>query len=135
MAIFSALSRYSNFGLLILRAGVGVMMLFHGVPKLTGGTEKWAEIGKAMENFGLHTYPAAWGFAAAFAEGVGGLLLVLGLFTRPALLLLLGTMIVAATMHLSSGDGISGASHAIELGFVYLGLFFTGPGRYSIDKK
>ncbi len=44
-------------------------------------------------------------------------------------------MIIAALVHFGKGDGLSGASHAIELGIVCFGLIFIGPGKYSIDKK
>jgi len=120
---------------LILRIGLGVMMIMHGLPKLQGGPELWAGVGKAMGNMGIHFIPAFWGFMAAATETVGGLFLLLGLFFRPSALLLAFTMIVAGLMHLSKGDGISGASHAIELFFVFFGLVFVGPGRHSVDKK
>ncbi len=134
MAFLGGLSKYTNFGLLMMRIGVGAMMIVHGFPKLTGGPEKWEKVGAAVTNFGLNDYHLYWGLAAALAESVGGLLLLLGLAFRPACLILLLTMVVAATKHLDQGDGIKGASHAIELASVFLGLFFIGPGRYSVDK-
>ena len=45
------------------------------------------------------------------------------------------TMTVAAAMHLGKGDGLKGASHAIEAGVVFLSLILIGPGTYSIDEK
>ena len=135
MAIFGKLENFRNTGLLLMRIGLGVMMITHGYPKLMGGPEKWLKIGRAVEYFSIHSYHTAWGFAAAVAEGIGGLMLILGLFFRPTSILLMGTMVVAATKHLAQGDGLSGASHAIELAFVFLGLIFLGPGRYSVDKS
>ena len=44
-------------------------------------------------------------------------------------------MIVAALVHFSKGDGVNGASHAIELAIVFFGLIFIGPGKYSVDKR
>lgn len=135
MAIFSGLGKFSNFGLLIMRAGVGVMMMTHGIPKLMGGPEKWAKIGEAIGNIGIHAYPVFWGFMAAASEGIGGFLLLLGLFFRPTSLFLLITMIVAVAHHFHSGDSIGEASHAIELAFVFFGFLFIGPGKYSVDKS
>lgn len=135
MAILSSLSKYQHTGLLILRVGIGIMMITHGYPKLAGGPEIWGQIGGAMPVKALSSIPVFWGFMAAFAEGVGGLLLVLGFLFRPACILLLITMGVAAQMHLSKGDGLSGAGHAIDLAIVFLALFITGPGKYSIDKR
>lgn len=134
MAILGKLGHYSSTGLLIMRIGLGAMMITHGYPKLMGGPEKWVKLGGAMANLGVHSYPTFWGFMAGAAEGIGGLLILLGLFFRPACLLIVFTMIVAASKHISAGDGLSGASHAIELAFAYIGLLFVGPGKYSVDK-
>lgn len=134
MAMFSKLGRYSNFALLVMRVGIGAMMVLHGYPKLLDGPERWAKLGGAMENFGITYAPEFWGFMAAFAESVGGLLLVIGYMTRPAALLLFITMVVAATKHIMGGDPFSKSYHSIELAFVFFGLFILGPGKYSIDK-
>ena len=134
MAIFSRLSKYNNTGLLLLRLGIGAMMILHGYPKLIGGPQMWTKLGGALSTFGMHDFPGFWGFMAAFAEGVGGLLFLVGFLFRPACLLLLITMIVAAAKHMAGGDGIMGASHAIELAVLFLAMFIIGPGRYSVDK-
>lgn len=134
--IFKSLSQYQDAGLLIIRLGLGIMFILHGQPKLFGGVEAWESLGaKGMGALGVNVAPAFWGFMAGFAEFAGGILLILGFFFRPACLLLLFTMIVAATTHLVGGDGIKVASHAIEAGVVFLGLFFIGPGKYSLDSK
>jgi len=134
MAILSKLGNYKSTGLLLMRAGVGAMMVLHGYPKLLGGPERWTNLGENMKHFGINAYPEIWGFMAAAAECIGGGLFVLGFLFRPSAFLLLCTMIVAATTHLKSGETIMDASHSIELGFVFLGLFILGPGKYSIDK-
>ena len=135
MAIFSNLGKYKNTGLLIMRVGLGTMFIFHGYPKLLGGPEQWTAVGGAMKYTGINFFPVGWGFLAAVTETFGGFLVVLGLAFRPATLLLAITMLVATTMHLKSGDGLNGASHAIEAAIVFIGLTFIGPGKYSVDKK
>ena len=136
MAIFESLGKYRNTGLLIIRVGLGVMMMAHGFPKLAGGPDMWTKIGGNMSVVGIDFFPLGWGFMAAATESIGGLFLLLGLFFRPAALLLLFTMIIASLVHLSDPkQGFMDASHAIELGIVFLGLVFIGPGKYSIDKK
>ncbi len=135
MAIFSKLGNYRNVALFIIRVGLGIMMLMHGYPKLLGGVERWEKLGGAMSTLGIEAVPVFWGFMAAIAEGIGGILLVLGWLHRPAALLLFITMVVAAMKHISAGDGVMGASHAIELGVVFLGIFILGPGKYSVDKS
>jgi putative oxidoreductase len=135
MALFSGLSRHNHFGLLLLRLGIGAMMIYHGFPKLKGGPDMWHKIGGSMANLGVHDFPTFWGFMAAFAECIGGLLFLIGFLFRPACLLMLTTMAVAAMHHFHAGDGWGGASHALELGVVFLAMFIIGPGRYSIDKS
>ncbi|OSZ78859.1 DoxX family protein [Chitinophagaceae bacterium IBVUCB1] len=134
MAFLTKLGKYNNAALLILRLGVGFMMILHGYPKLSGGAEKWEKLGGAMASIGIKFVPVVWGFMAAITETVGGLFFLLGLFFRPTSFLLFFTMLVAAAMHLSSGDGIMDASHAIELGIVFLAMFIIGPGKFSVDK-
>ena len=135
MAILGGLGKYKDLGLLILRVGIGAFLMTHGVPKLLAGPKMWEGLGGSMGMFGIHFLPTFWGFMAAAAEGIGGLLLVLGLFFRPATLLVLFTMFVAAYSHLSKGDPLSKAELSIVFGIAALSLFIMGPGRYSIDKK
>ncbi|GGF25835.1 DoxX family protein [Hymenobacter cavernae] len=129
-------NRYNShdLGLLILRVGIGIMFTIHGYPKLIGGPEKWVEIGSVMKSFGISASPVMWGLLAAVSEAIGGQLLAFGLFFRVACLLLLGTMLVATAMHLMNGDDFNGYSHALEAAFLFLGLLFAGPGKYSVDQ-
>ena len=111
------------------------MFLLHGAPKLLGGVEKWAQLGTAMESFGIGFMPAFWGFMAAISEFFGGICLILGIVFRPACILLTITMLVAAVSDLSEGEGLREAAHAIELGIVFLSLILIGAGKYSLDEK
>ena len=135
MAILSNLGKYKNTGLLIIRVGLGIMFMFHGYPKLLGGPDNWTAVGNAMKHTGVTFFPVGWGFLAAATETFGGFLVLLGLAFRPATLLLAITMIVASIMHLKTGDGLNGASHAVEAAIVFIGLTIIGPGKYSVDKK
>jgi len=130
--VLSVLNKYRDTGLLILRIGFGGMYLFHGWPKISGGPERWTKLGGAMGNLGIDIFPTFWGFLAAFSEFFGGLCLIFGLFFGWAALLMAATMAVAAVNHFSRGDGLSGASHAIENGIVLFCLIFIGPGKYSL---
>ena len=122
-------------GLLFLRLGIGLMFtVVHGGPKLFGGPEVWGKIGMAMGHLGIGAVPEVWGFLAAASEFFGGICLMLGLFVRPAAVFLAATMGVAATMHLTQGDGLKVASHAIELGIVFISLVCIGSGRYGLDR-
>ena len=123
-----------NFGLLIMRIGIGAMMIMHGYPKLIGGPDKWEKIGEAMKYVNMEYYPVVWGFLAGLAETGGGLLLILGILFRPACFFLLFTMVMAVVTHFGRGDEFMRASHAIELAFVFFGLFFIGPGNFRLRK-
>ncbi len=129
------LEKYRDLGLLVLRVGIGLMFVTHGYPKLFGGVEKWSGLGSVMKMWGIDFYPVVWGFLASASEFVGGLLLVAGFFFRPACFFLFATMLVATSMHLGQGDGLKGASHAIEAGILFLSLILIGPGKYSIQKS
>lgn len=124
-----------QFGWLILRVGIGISIFLHGFPKITGGTETWTAIGGSMGVFGINFAPTFWGFLAALAESVGGLLFALGLFFRPAAVMLTGTMIVALSTHLAAGDNFMVFGHALDLLFVFAGAIFIGAGKYSLDAK
>lgn len=133
--LFKFLAKYRDAGLLVLRLGLGIMFLLHGLPKLTGGPKVWAGLGGAMKHLGIDFFPVFWGFMAAVTEGIGGLLLVIGFFYRPTCLLLTFTMVVATLKHFSGGDNfLMATSRPLELAFVFFGLAFIGPGRFSVDK-
>jgi putative oxidoreductase len=123
-----------DWGLLLLRLGLGGAFVVHGTPKLLGGPETWQALGGAMTNLGVHFAPALWGLAAALSEAGGGLLLALGLLFRPACAALLATMGVALAMHFGKGDSFLVYSHALEDGVVFLALLIAGPGRLSLDR-
>jgi putative oxidoreductase len=133
MALFSQLGNYRNFGLFISRAGIGVMMFLHGLPKLTGGPDKWVELGHNMSHLHITFVPVFWGFMSAVTETIGGLFCVLGLWFRAVSLLMVINFIVAILTLFASGKGFMGASEAIELAFVFFGFLFLGAGTYSVD--
>ena len=124
-----------DIGLLVLRVGLGAMMIGHGWGKLTGGPEVWVKLGGAMSTFGITFAPTFWGFCAAAAEVFGGLALIVGLGTRVAAASLAFTMFVAWAMHFSKGDPFTSWSHSAEDGIAFLALILTGAGKYSLDSR
>jgi putative oxidoreductase len=118
--------------MLLLRIGIGLFFLGHGIPKLLGGPEKWAALGGAMGNIGISFTPTFWGFMAAISEALGGLLLILGLLVRPAAALMFFTMLIATIMHLKTGGGFGKVSHPGEMAVVFLALLVAGGGRYGL---
>jgi putative oxidoreductase len=128
------LSKNSEIGNLVLRLGLGTAFLFvHGWGKIMQGPEMWAKIGTSMSNLGITQIPMFWGFMASAAEFGGGILLILGLFTRYASSFLAFTMVVAAIQHLSKLDPWNRIIYPIEMLSVMILLIFIGAGKYSLD--
>ena len=133
--LFDSLKRRGSvdLALLILRVGIGISFVFvYGAGKVWGGPEQWAGLGQNMSVLGITFWPTFWGFMAALTEFAGGILLMLGFLFRPMLVLMLMTMFVAAVGHIS-GQIDGGPWHATEMATVFIALFLTGPGHYSVD--
>jgi putative oxidoreductase len=124
-----SLNSLQPLGLLALRLALGIIFFSHGYPKL-------AHQGNGMQGFFLqHGLPGYFVFVAGVLEVFGGLLLVLGLFTRGAALLLAVEMAVAIWKVHSSGGYL--AVHNYEFPLALLTACFAlatvGAGRLSLD--
>lgn len=119
--------------LLFMRICVGLFMITEGSLKFMGGLETLKWVGSAIQNFGIHFWPTAWGFLAASAEFFGGIGLLLGLSTRLATIFLICVMIVALTMHIKKGDSIAVFGFPLMMLIVFISFFIMGGGKYSLD--
>lgn len=119
----------ANWGILILRVGTSLLMLNYGYAKLErflGGERGFADpIGLGEELSFMLTI---------FAEFICSLLLMAGLFTRAALVPLIIAMLVAFLI-IHSDDPFEKQEHPLLFLIPYVTLFFTGPGRYSLDQR
>ena len=113
----------------VLRIVAALIFMAHGTQKLLG-----------------FPAPPANGLPAAFSllwvggvlELVGGLLLVLGLFTRPVAFVLSGEMAVAYWMFHAPRNlypTLNGGDASILYCFVFLYLAAAGPGPWSLDAQ
>jgi putative oxidoreductase len=121
-----------NAGLAVIRVIVGSVFLAHGAQKLFvyglgGVTGAFAGMGIPLAG--------VVGPAVAFLEFLGGLALVLGLFTRIAGLGLAAVMLGAIfTVHLAGGFfAPEGVEFVLTLFAAALALALTGPGGFSLD--
>lgn len=78
--------------------------------------------------------PALFAWAAALSELGGGLLLAIGLLTRPAALTVLITMLVAAFVR-NAGAPFGDRELALLYGIAALLFLLAGAGRYSLDAQ
>ena len=125
----------ADFGMLLLRLGVGLIFIFiHGLGKITAGPVMWEKLGGSMSNFGINFLPEFWGFMAAFTEFFVPMFIILGLLFRPAAFLLAFNMIVAATVHLKNLDPWGKIAYPMMLVILFISMFLIGPGKFSISE-
>lgn len=140
LKLFSGLAINMDLGLLFTRVIIGALMAFIGYEKLIHFNELvvddfWA---KSVSFLGIKgAFPLA---LTVFAEFFCSLLLIAGLLTRLSSFVLLFCM-AYIFMVIFPGDVLSKGEHGFEFNtaftyfVIYLGLFFTGPGKYSLDAK
>lgn len=122
-------------GKLILRLTLGLLVLLHGLNKLTGGI---GGIEDMLSGMGL---PSAFAYGVFLGEVLGPLLLILGLYARIGAVLVALNMVVAIL--LAHTDELfaptSTGGWALELQGMYLftaiALALTGPGRLSLNQR
>lgn len=124
-------------GLLIIRVVIGLTMAGHGAQKIFGW---WGGAGMKGWTAGMTRMrirpPVVWAWMSALAEGVGGVLLVLGLLTPLACAAVAASMLVAmALVHWPKGFWNSKGGFEFNLSILAAaaGLAFTGAGAISLD--
>ncbi len=123
---WSTKSYSTDVGLLLLRIVLGTLMMSHGWDKLMN----FADAEKFPDPLGV-TGPVS-AMLTIFAELICSGFLVLGLFSRAALIPLIFTMLVVIFI-VAAGTDLGEREHAILFLVPYISLWLTGPGRYSID--
>ena len=118
----------------LLRIGCGVMLVFgHGYGKMFG--EKAKPFLGGLDFFGIDLgVNMLW--VAGFIEFYIGILIILGLFTRPAALLTATLMVMAyLSSHLAWFPTFNGGELATVYFLVFIVIFAYGPGPYSLDAR
>jgi putative oxidoreductase len=125
-------NRYRDLTWDLLRIVTGLAFMSHGVQKLFGWLGGFGGAGQAaelMSRFGV----------AGVLETFGGLLIVLGLFTRPVAFILSGMMAVAYFWIHVPGSGLwwwaNGGEKALLFSFIFLFFSSWGAGPLSLDAR
>lgn len=123
----SRLNAYAPYFLALLRIVAALLFIAHGTSKLFGWPSA-AMQPPLMSIFGL----------AAILEVAGGLLLLVGLFTRPVAFVLAGEMAAAYFIAHAPNDFFpvnNGGDGAVLFCFIFLYLVFSGPGAWNLDRQ
>ncbi|WP_208513687.1 DoxX family protein [Variovorax paradoxus] len=122
-------------GKLILRVALGIFILLHGIAKVTKGVDG---IGGMLASHGL---PGVLAYLVYVGEIVAPVLLIIGLYTRPAAAIVAINMLVAIWLvHRKDLGALNGqGGWALELQGMFLfsaiALAFTGGGRFGLNNK
>ena len=130
-------ARLAPLAPLAARVIVGVIMFVHGLQKLTQiGVSNF---GQALSGFGV-PLPGFMAYVVTFAELIGGALLIVGLLSRLAALVLTIDLVVAILLvktgvGLIAPPGTPGAGAELDLALIagLLVTLFAGPGKLSLD--
>jgi putative oxidoreductase len=123
------LDKLNPLGLLVLRVALGAAFVFHGYPKI-------ADPAHALRAFSSSGFPGYFAYVSGLLEVFGGSLLIAGLFTRGAALLLTieVSLVLARTVIPSVGIYSFGRYEMpLLLAAMSLALVTTGAGLISFD--
>ena len=123
------LNSLQPLGLAILRVALAVIFIYHGYPKLVRADAMMRQF------FIQHGFPGYFVGLAGILECVGGSLLLIGLFTRPAALLLAAEMLIAIwKVKLVHGVfAVNEYQFELALAAACVALTTVGAGRLSVD--
>ena len=127
-ALQSKLEEYSGELLSLLRIFAGYTFMLHGTQKLFSFPIEPSMTVELVSMIGL----------AGLIESIGGLLLLIGLFTRPVAFLCSGMMGVAYWIaHAPSGNFLwpldNDGDAAVLFCFAFLYIAAVGGGKWSVD--
>ena len=128
--------KMQDAGLLLIRAGLGTVFVFHGSQMLFGwfGGYGLQATGQWMESIGI-PFGAVSAVLAGSVQFFGGLLLLAGIATRlVSLPLAINTIVAAATAHQGFDAAQGGGEYPITLAVILASLILTGPGRLTLPE-
>jgi putative oxidoreductase len=124
--------RLLSLSMLLLRWAVGSILFVAGAGKVLGWFDGFG-IEATVSNFGKKGISEFWAYVSSYTEFIGGFLLVIGLFTRPAAFALFINMLVAVIVTGPKDFFAGGAAYPFTLMICSLVILLIGPMAYSID--
>lgn len=124
-----------DFGKLVLRLTLGILILLHGIAKLVHGIDPILGMVTAV---GL---PAVFAYGVFAGEVLGPILLIAGFYARIGAALIAVNMVVAIGLaHTAELTGLTRTGGwALELQGMFLftavALLFMGPGRIGVNRR
>jgi len=118
---------FSNFGIAVLRIILGVIMIYHGLPKI----KNFKKMVPEFEKMGFHP-GSFWLLIVALLEFIGGIFLVFGFLVQIVSLLLVIQFLVII-LKLKKGNFSQMEFDLLILGTA-LALIFLGAGALSVDR-
>ena len=125
---YQALANTTNWALLILRVGISFFLMYHGFEKL----ETLLAGNSADFPDPFHVGTRVSHGLSVFAEFFCSAFLMLGLFSRLALIVLICNMLIIIFI-IHANDPLSDREHAYLFLIPFISLFLTGPGKFSLD--
>ena len=131
---FNSQDRKINFGLLVMRVGLAIILLIHSMPGLIGGVAHWKRIGTGLSFINIGLPPEAIGFVMMLLETLGALSLLFGYLFRPFSVVLAVLYCLYFFNYYNIGYRTL-MLYSLSLASVFLGFANTGPGGYAIAVK
>ncbi|MEO6032778.1 MAG: DoxX family protein [Burkholderiaceae bacterium] len=129
-AMGSVYNLFHEVAFTLLRVVAGVALAVHGYPKIVAPMK----LVGMVESLGFAPGPL-WAVLLASTEFIGGLLLVVGLLTRPAALAATIVLLVTVYFHwIVKSQGWSGSEKSILWVAMTFLVFVRGAGAHSIDR-
>lgn len=129
----------SDLAVLVLRLGVGVMFMAHGLQMALGkfggpGVEGFS---KMLAGLGFSN-ALLWSYVAGYTVLIGGLFLILGIFVRlSSVALLIFIAVAALKVHWAKGFFLmnGGYEYNFIIACVCIALLIAGGGKFSLTQK
>ncbi|MDX2441490.1 MAG: DoxX family protein [Desulfobacterales bacterium] len=131
---FNSQERKINFGLLVMRVGLAVILLIHSMPGLVGGAAYWKRVGTGLSFINVGFPPEVIGFVIMLLESLGALSLLFGYLFKTFSIVLAAIYCLYFFNYYNNGYRKL-MVYSLSLASVFIGFMNTGPGRYSIAVK